>query len=98
MSNQKLVNLRIDFAFKQLFGTSGSEKILMDEAAGIAHALNKGREQGREEGIQGGIEQGVQQGKRQMILGMHRLGVPLKTIAQASELCIEDVKKILEQK
>ena len=29
MSNQKLVNLRIDFAFKQLFGTSGSEEILI---------------------------------------------------------------------
>ncbi|PFE01029.1 ATPase [Bacillus sp. AFS023182] len=29
MSNQKLVNLRIDFAFKQLFGTNGSEDILI---------------------------------------------------------------------
>lgn len=28
MSNQ-LVNLRIDFAFKQLFGTNGSEEILI---------------------------------------------------------------------
>ncbi|KFN01536.1 PD-(D/E)XK nuclease family transposase [Bacillus clarus] len=28
MSNQ-LVNLRIDFAFKHLFGTSGSEEILI---------------------------------------------------------------------
>lgn len=25
----KLVNLRIDFAFKQLFGTKGNEEILM---------------------------------------------------------------------
>lgn len=29
MSNQQLVNLRIDFAFKQLFGTSGNEDILI---------------------------------------------------------------------
>lgn len=29
MSNQRLVNLRIDFAFKQLFGTSGNEDILI---------------------------------------------------------------------
>lgn len=29
MSNQQLVNLRIDFAFKQLFGTNGSEDILI---------------------------------------------------------------------
>jgi hypothetical protein len=31
--------------------------------------------------------------KRQMILGMHRLRVPLETIAQASEITIEEVKK-----
>lgn len=29
MSNQQLVNLRIDFAFKQLFGTSENEDILI---------------------------------------------------------------------
>ncbi|WP_429697356.1 PD-(D/E)XK nuclease family transposase [Bacillus mycoides] len=29
MFNQQLVNLRIDFAFKQLFGTNGSEDILL---------------------------------------------------------------------
>ena len=29
MANPSLVNLRIDFAFKQLFGTSGSEEILI---------------------------------------------------------------------
>ncbi|PEP98147.1 Rpn family recombination-promoting nuclease/putative transposase [Bacillus toyonensis] len=57
------------------------EKALMDESAGIAHALNKG----------------IQQGKRQMILGMHRLQIPIETIAQASELTIEEVKKIIEQ-
>ncbi|PGV89561.1 ATPase, partial [Bacillus cereus] len=27
--NQPLVNLRVDFAFKQLFGSRGNEKILM---------------------------------------------------------------------
>ncbi|PHF97405.1 ATPase, partial [Bacillus toyonensis] len=62
-----------------------------------AHALNKGREEGIQEGIQKGLEKGVQQGKRQMILGMHRLQVPIETIAQASELTIEEVKKIIEQ-
>lgn len=29
MSNQQLLNLRIDFAFKQLFGASGNEDILI---------------------------------------------------------------------
>ncbi len=70
-----------------------AKRYLMDEAAGIAHALNKGRE----EGMKKGLEQGVQQGKHQMILGMHRLQVPIETIAQASELTIEEVKKIIEQ-
>ncbi|PDY47449.1 hypothetical protein COM49_16715 [Bacillus pseudomycoides] len=72
-----------DASFRQAY--EAREKILMDEAAGIAHALNKGR------------EQGLQEGKRQMILGMHRLQVPMETIAQASELTIEEVKKIIEQ-
>ncbi|PGV85926.1 ATPase, partial [Bacillus cereus] len=27
--NQPLVNLRVDFAFKQLFGSRGNEQILM---------------------------------------------------------------------
>lgn len=80
-----------DASFRQAY--EEREKILMDEAAGVAHALNKGREEGIQEGIKRGREQGVQQGKRQMILGMHRLQVPIETIAQASELTIEEVKK-----
>ncbi|PEP88495.1 hypothetical protein CN585_29515 [Bacillus toyonensis] len=59
----------------------------------VKHALNKGRE----EGVQKGLEQGVQQGKHQMILGMHRLQVPIETIAKANELTIEEVKNIIEQ-
>nr|WP_257143200.1 Rpn family recombination-promoting nuclease/putative transposase [Bacillus cereus] len=84
-----------DAAFRQAY--EAREKILMDEVAGIAHALNKGREEGIQEGIQKGLEKGVQQGKRQMILGMHRLQVSIETIVQASELTIEEVKKIIEQ-
>ncbi|MCQ6529940.1 Rpn family recombination-promoting nuclease/putative transposase, partial [Bacillus mycoides] len=76
-----------DASFRQAY--EAREKILMDEAAGIAHALNKGREQGRGEGLR--------EGKHQMILGMHRLQIPIETIAQASELTIEEVKKIIEQ-
>lgn len=50
-----------DASFRQAY--EAREKILMDEAAGIAHTLNKGREQVRGEGLR--------EGKRQMILGMH---------------------------
>lgn len=32
-----------------------------------------------------------------MIKGMHELGVPLETIAKASKLGINEVKRILEQ-
>ncbi|WP_429696173.1 PD-(D/E)XK nuclease family transposase [Bacillus mycoides] len=41
MSNQSLVNLRIDFAFKQLFGTSGSEEILITFLNGICCKVRK---------------------------------------------------------
>lgn len=48
-------------------------KALMDEVAGIVHALNTG------------WEQELQEGKRQMILDMHRLQMPIETISQASK-------------
>ncbi|TKI42889.1 ATPase, partial [Bacillus mycoides] len=66
------------------------EKALMDEAAKFAHARNEGKKEG--------IQEGVQQGKIQMIKGMYELGVPLETIAKASKLGIDEVKRILEQK
>ncbi|PFA25798.1 ATPase, partial [Bacillus cereus] len=56
----------------------------------FAHARNEGKKEG--------IQEGVQQGKIQMIKGMHELGVPLETIAKASKLGIDEVKRILEQK
>ncbi|PGU15603.1 hypothetical protein COD22_29345 [Bacillus thuringiensis] len=37
MTSQQLVNLRIDFAFKQLFGTSGNEDILIAFLNAICH-------------------------------------------------------------
>ncbi|WP_305927798.1 Rpn family recombination-promoting nuclease/putative transposase [Bacillus mycoides] len=80
-----------DASFRQAY--EAREKILMDEAAGIAHARNEGKK----EGIQEGIEQGVQQGKIQMIKGMYELGVSLETISKASKLSLEDVKRIIEQ-
>ncbi|MCQ6530832.1 Rpn family recombination-promoting nuclease/putative transposase [Bacillus mycoides] len=67
------------------------EKVLFDEQAKLAHAREVGKEEGKEEGLQ----EGIQQGKRLMILGMHRLQVPIETIAQASELTIEKVQKII---
>ncbi|KEK21175.1 Rpn family recombination-promoting nuclease/putative transposase [Bacillus gaemokensis] len=73
------------------------EKALMDEAAKFAHAHNEGKKEGIQEGLQKGMEQGVQQGKIQMIKGMNELGVPIETIAKASKISVEEVKRILEQ-
>lgn len=81
-----------DSSFRQAY--EAREKALMDEAAKFAHARNEGKK----EGLQEGIEQGVQQGKIQMIKGMNELGVPVETIAKASNLSVEEIERILEQK
>ncbi|MED1599163.1 MULTISPECIES: Rpn family recombination-promoting nuclease/putative transposase [Bacillus] len=81
-----------DSSFRQAY--EAREKALMDEAAKFAHAHNEGKK----EGLQEGIEQGVQQGKIQMIKGMNELGVPVETIAKASNLSVEEIERILEQK
>ncbi|PEN44523.1 ATPase [Bacillus toyonensis] len=73
-----------DSSFRQAY--EAREKALMDEAAKFAHARNEGK------------KEGIQQGKIQMIKGMHELGVPLETIAKASKLDIDEVKRILEKK
>ncbi|MBF7149296.1 Rpn family recombination-promoting nuclease/putative transposase [Bacillus toyonensis] len=85
---QKAINkwehMSQDSSFRQAY--EAREKALMDEAAKFAHARNEGK------------KEGIQQGKIQMIKGMHELGVPLETIAKASKLDIDEVKRILEKK
>ncbi|PEP53074.1 Rpn family recombination-promoting nuclease/putative transposase [Bacillus pseudomycoides] len=73
-----------DSSFRQAY--EAREKVLMDEAAKVAHARNEGK------------KEGIQEGKIQMIKGMHELGVPLETIAKASKLSINDIERILEEK
>ncbi|MDA2463933.1 Rpn family recombination-promoting nuclease/putative transposase, partial [Bacillus sp. AF53] len=75
-----------DSSFRQAYEARG--KALMDEAVKFAHARNEGKKEG--------IQEGVQQGKIQIIKGMHELGVPIETIAQASKLSIEEVELILK--
>ncbi|PRT15837.1 hypothetical protein C6360_27305 [Bacillus wiedmannii] len=75
-----------DSSFRQAY--EAKEKALMDEAAKFAHAHNEGKKEG--------IQEGVQQGKIQMIKGIHELGVPIETIAQASKLSIEEIQEILQ--
>lgn len=103
---QKAINkwerMSQDSSFRQAY--DAREKVLMDEAAKFAHAetegMKRGMEKGLEKGIKKGIEkgrkEGVQQGKIQMIKSMYDLGIPLETIAKASELSVHDVERILE--
>lgn len=89
-----------DSSFRQAY--DAREKVLMDEAAKFAHAETEGMKRGMEKGLEKGIEQGrkegVQQGKIQMIKSMYDLGIPLETIAKASELSVPEVEHILGHK
>ncbi|MGE1006846.1 Rpn family recombination-promoting nuclease/putative transposase [Bacillus cereus] len=101
---QKAINkwerMSQDSSFRQAY--DAREKVLMDEAAKFAHAETEGMKRGMEKGLEKGIEQGrkegVQQGKIQMIKSMYDLGIPLETIAKASELSVPEVEHILGHK
>ncbi|EEM02148.1 hypothetical protein bmyco0002_55120 [Bacillus pseudomycoides] len=75
-----------DASFRQAY--EAREKILMDEAAGIAHALNKGREQG--------LQEGKLAERVQLVRGMHKNGMPIGDIAKFTGLPVEDIQKLLE--
>lgn len=79
-----------DASFRQAY--EAREKILMDEAAGIAHALNKGREQGLQEGLQ----EGKLAERIQLVRGMHKNGMPIEDIAKFTGLSIEEIREILQ--
>lgn len=57
-----------DASFRQAY--EAREKILMDEAAGIARALNIGREQG--------LQEGKLAERVQLVRGMHKNGMPIE--------------------
>lgn len=79
-----------DASFRQAY--EAREKILMDEAAGIAHALNKGREQGLQEGLQ----EGKLAERIQLVRGMHKNGMPIEDIAKFTGLSIEEIRELLQ--
>ncbi|EOQ09128.1 Rpn family recombination-promoting nuclease/putative transposase [Bacillus cereus] len=68
------------------------EKALMDEAAGIAHALHKGREQG----IQEGLQKGKLAERMQLVRGMHKNGMEIEDIVKFTGLRIEEIREILQ--
>ncbi|WP_255302475.1 Rpn family recombination-promoting nuclease/putative transposase [Bacillus toyonensis] len=59
------------------------EKLLLDEKAAVAHAVQKGREQGREEE------------RAQIIRQMHDSGMTAEVIATILKMNVEEVRRIL---
>ena len=58
------------------------------------NALEKGMQQGMKQGLEKGMEKGMEKGKAEMALSLLNLGVDEETIAKASGLTIEQVRKI----
>ncbi len=55
---------------------------------------NEGLQEGIEQGIEQGIERGIKQNKIEMVRGMIKKNIDLKTIAEIANISIEEVKKI----
>ncbi len=83
-----------DSSFRQAY--EAREKALMDEAAGIAHAEQRGIEKGRKEGLQEGLQKGKEEGKMQLIQGMYKNGMAVEDIAKFTKLSVEEIRDILQ--
>ena len=66
-----------------------------------ANTLKKYKTEGFEEGLEKGREEGREEGDtnrvRKTVLRLHKLGIDIETISQATELTREAVKKIIEE-
>ena len=50
------------------------------------------------QGLAKGIEQGVEQNRIEMIKNFYKIGTPIEDIAKASNLSVDEVKKIFDSK
>ena len=50
------------------------------------------------DGVDAGIKEGVEQNKVEMIKNFYKIGTPIEDIAKASNLSVDEVKKILDLK
>ena len=50
------------------------------------------------QGMAKGIEQGIEQNKIEMIKNFYKIGTSIEDIAKASNLSVEEVKKIINSK
>lgn len=60
----------------------------------VKNSIDTALERGREEGLAKGREEGERNAKKQMALNLLSLGVPIKTVAQASGLTEEDIENL----
>ncbi|MCK5728465.1 MAG: transposase, partial [Methylococcales bacterium] len=69
------------------------------QKSALALASKSGLQQGLKEGLEQGLEQGLEKGrqaeKKQMVINMHKVGVDITQISQASGFDIETIKAIL---
>ncbi len=89
------------FSKMELKEYEDSLKAYRDVKNSIDTALERGREEGRAEGLAKGREEGREEGeknaKEQMTLNLLSLGVPTKTIAQASGLAEDMIEKLKKE-
>ena len=53
---------------------------------------------GLEQGLAKGLAQGKAQAKTQIVKNLYSKNIPLETIAECTNLCIEEVNKILSER
>ena len=51
-----------------------------------------------DEGVDAGIKEGIEQNKIEMIKNFYNIGTPIEDIAKASNLSVDEVKKIIDTK
>ncbi len=75
-----------------------SIKVYRDNLAVIAFAKQEGREEGLKEGLEEGLKEGLKEGRREervkIAQNLKSSGIPLKAIADATGLSIEDIENL----
>ena len=64
---------------------------------GIQKGLNEGRQEGLNEGRQEGRQEGLNEGKAQLIQQMLKNGASVESIAQWTQMSIEEIKKFQQK-
>jgi predicted transposase/invertase (TIGR01784 family) len=63
---------------------------------GIKEGMKAGIKEGIAVGVKEGMESGKQEEKKQMVINMHKIGMNIKLISQASELSVDAINALLK--